>query len=76
MIVSDELDDLRVCDRVLALFHGRVVAEFGSGWTDHELVAAMEGVGGEGAGHWHRDRQRPARPAPDHRQTRNGRTAP
>jgi simple sugar transport system ATP-binding protein len=45
VIISDELDDLRVCDRVLALFHGRVVATFGSGWTDGELVAAMEGVG-------------------------------
>ncbi|MEW2546474.1 sugar ABC transporter ATP-binding protein [Streptomyces sp. NPDC047002] len=45
VIISDELDDLRVCDRVLALFHGRVVAAFGSGWSDRELVAAMEGVG-------------------------------
>jgi simple sugar transport system ATP-binding protein len=45
VIISDELDDLRVCDRVLAMFHGRVVAAFGSGWTDSELVAAMEGVG-------------------------------
>ncbi|OAR27512.1 multidrug ABC transporter ATP-binding protein [Streptomyces sp. ERV7] len=45
VIVSDELDDLRVCDRVLALFHGRVVAEYDSGWTDRDLVAAMEGVG-------------------------------
>ncbi len=45
VIVSDELDDLRVCDRVLVLFHGRVVATHGSGWTDRELVAAMEGVG-------------------------------
>jgi simple sugar transport system ATP-binding protein len=45
VIISDELDDLRVCDRVLALFHGRVVATFGSGWSDQELVAAMEGVG-------------------------------
>jgi len=45
VVVSDELDDLRVCDRVLALFHGRVVATFDSGWTDGELVAAMEGVG-------------------------------
>ncbi|MDF3289035.1 sugar ABC transporter ATP-binding protein [Streptomyces silvisoli] len=44
VIVSDELDDLRVCDRVLALFHGRVVAEFDRGWTDQALVAAMEGV--------------------------------
>ncbi|GGN70128.1 multidrug ABC transporter ATP-binding protein [Streptomyces albiflavescens] len=45
VIVSDELDDLRVCDRLLVLFHGRVVGEYGAGWTDRELVAAMEGVG-------------------------------
>lgn len=45
VIISDELDDLRVCDRVLALFHGRVVETFASGWADGELVAAMEGVG-------------------------------
>ncbi|MER6915709.1 sugar ABC transporter ATP-binding protein [Streptomyces sp. NPDC000594] len=44
VVVSDELDDLRVCDRVLALFHGRVVARFGAGWRDGELVAAMEGA--------------------------------
>lgn len=44
VIVSDELDDLRVCDRVLALFHGRVVAEYPAGWSDRELVAAMEGM--------------------------------
>ncbi|MGW2861637.1 sugar ABC transporter ATP-binding protein [Streptomyces sp. NPDC001205] len=49
VIISDELDDLRVCDRVLALFHGRVVAEYDSGWTDGELVAAMEGVHGVAA---------------------------
>lgn len=52
VIVSDELDDLRVCDRVIALFHGRVVAEFGSGWNDRDLVSAMEGLptgGDEGA---------------------------
>ncbi|MDX3229698.1 sugar ABC transporter ATP-binding protein [Streptomyces sp. ME19-01-6] len=46
LIVSDELDDLRVCDRVLAFFHGRVVAEFGSDWSDRGLVAAMEGMTG------------------------------
>ncbi|MBP0453042.1 sugar ABC transporter ATP-binding protein [Kitasatospora sp. RG8] len=46
LIVSDELDDLRVCDRVLAMFHGRVVAEFDHGWSDEQLVAAMEGMTG------------------------------
>lgn len=44
VIVSDELDDLRVCDRVLALFHGQVIAEFDSGWTDRDVVSAMEGL--------------------------------
>lgn len=44
LIVSDELDDLRVCDRLLVMFHGKVVAEFAAGWRDEEVVAAMEGV--------------------------------
>lgn len=46
LIVSDELDDLRVCDRVVVMFHGRVVAEFGRGWRDEQVVAAVEGVAG------------------------------
>jgi simple sugar transport system ATP-binding protein len=44
VIASDELDDLRPCDRVLVLFHGRVIAEHPRGWGDNELVASMEGV--------------------------------
>ncbi|WP_338896291.1 sugar ABC transporter ATP-binding protein [Streptomyces sp. TG1A-60] len=44
LIVSDELDDLKVCDRVVVMFHGRVVAEFDRGWKDEHVVAAMEGV--------------------------------
>ncbi|PYC62606.1 multidrug ABC transporter ATP-binding protein, partial [Streptomyces tateyamensis] len=44
LIVSDELDDLRACDRVIAMFHGRIVAEFTPGWRDEHLVAAMEGM--------------------------------
>ena len=50
VIVSDELDDLRICDRVVAFFRGRVVAEFDSGWSDRQLVAAMEGMTVPGAG--------------------------
>ncbi|MDH6143411.1 simple sugar transport system ATP-binding protein [Kitasatospora sp. GP30] len=46
LIVSDELDDLRACDRVVAMFQGRVVAEFAHGWSDEQLVAAMEGMAG------------------------------
>ncbi|MFI7642014.1 sugar ABC transporter ATP-binding protein [Nonomuraea sp. NPDC049400] len=44
VVVSDELDDLRICDRVLVMFHGRVVKDVPRGWTDHELVAVMEGI--------------------------------
>jgi simple sugar transport system ATP-binding protein len=44
VIASDELDDLRGCDRVLVMFQGRVVARFAPGWADNDLVAAMEGV--------------------------------
>jgi simple sugar transport system ATP-binding protein len=44
LVVSDELDDLRICDRVLVMFRGRVVTELAHGWGDNELVAAMEGV--------------------------------
>jgi simple sugar transport system ATP-binding protein len=44
LVASDELDDLRVCDRVLVMFQGRVTIEIGRGWHDHDLVAAMEGM--------------------------------
>jgi simple sugar transport system ATP-binding protein len=47
IVVSDELDDLRVCDRVLVLFHGQVVREFARGWRDQELIAAIEGMSSE-----------------------------
>lgn len=44
LVVSDELDDLRRCDRVLVLFHGRVVAEHPAGWRDRDLIASIEGA--------------------------------
>ncbi|WBB80975.1 sugar ABC transporter ATP-binding protein [Micromonospora sp. WMMD882] len=44
LVVSDELDDLRICDRILVMFQGRVVREMAHGWSDNDLVAAMEGV--------------------------------
>lgn len=44
LIASDDLDDLRRCDRVLVMFQGRVVAEKTSHWLDTEMVAAMEGL--------------------------------
>ncbi|MET9493650.1 sugar ABC transporter ATP-binding protein [Streptomyces sp. NPDC006552] len=53
LVVSDELDDLRRCDRVLVLFHGRVVAEHAAGWSDHDLIASIEGVARDGEGAHH-----------------------
>ncbi|MGK5741155.1 sugar ABC transporter ATP-binding protein [Micromonospora sp. URMC 103] len=44
LVVSDELDDLRACDRVLVMFHGQVIRDVPRGWTDAELVSAVEGV--------------------------------
>ncbi|GAA2883078.1 sugar ABC transporter ATP-binding protein [Streptosporangium fragile] len=44
VLVSDELDDLRICDRILVMFHGKIVKDVPRGWTDTELVAAMEGI--------------------------------
>jgi simple sugar transport system ATP-binding protein len=44
LVVSDDLDDLRPCDRVIVLFKGEVVTEMPRGWHDHELIAAMEGI--------------------------------
>ncbi|HEX7289827.1 MAG TPA: ATP-binding cassette domain-containing protein, partial [Conexibacter sp.] len=43
LVVSDELDELGHCDRVLVMFDGRLTNEFET-WDEHELVAAMEGV--------------------------------
>jgi simple sugar transport system ATP-binding protein len=44
LIVSDDLDDLRQCDRVVVMFKGSVAEERPSGWRDHDLIAAMEGI--------------------------------
>ncbi len=44
LVVSDDLEELRTCDRVLVMFRGRLVREMSSRWNDHEMVAAMEGV--------------------------------
>ncbi|HEX4701440.1 MAG TPA: sugar ABC transporter ATP-binding protein [Pseudonocardiaceae bacterium] len=44
LVVSDEIEDLRVCDRVVVLLRGRVHRALPAGWTDAQLVAAMEGL--------------------------------
>ncbi len=60
LIVSDELDDLRTCDRVVVMFHGRVTAGFGRDWSDERLVAAIEGLTGTD------DSDREDRDVPEH----------
>ena len=44
LVVSDDLDDLRYCHRVVIMFRGRVIGELSGTWDDQQLVAAMEGV--------------------------------
>ncbi len=44
LVVTDDLDDLRYCHRVVVMFRGEVVAEVRGTWDDETLVAAMEGV--------------------------------
>ncbi len=47
LVISDELDELSICDRILVIFRGRLVASFGRERDDHALVAAIEGLAGE-----------------------------
>ncbi|HEY7049257.1 MAG TPA: sugar ABC transporter ATP-binding protein [Jatrophihabitantaceae bacterium] len=44
LLVTDDLDDLRYCHRVLVMFRGEIVATMTGTWDDREVVAAMEGV--------------------------------
>jgi simple sugar transport system ATP-binding protein len=45
LVVTDDLEDLRSCDRVLVMFRGVITKEFRGQWLDHDLVSAMEGLG-------------------------------
>ncbi|MBY2924312.1 sugar ABC transporter ATP-binding protein [Rhizobium leguminosarum] len=47
LLCSDELDELSICDRVEVIFHGAISTSKERGWTDHEMVAAIEGLGGK-----------------------------
>ncbi len=48
LVVSDDLDELTICDRVLVLFKGRLTHCFAAGWQNRALVAAIEGVAPHG----------------------------
>lgn len=44
LVVSDELDELELCDRVIVVRSGKQTAQFARPWTSRDLVSAMEGV--------------------------------
>ncbi|MBX3570377.1 MAG: sugar ABC transporter ATP-binding protein [Rhizobiaceae bacterium] len=44
LVVSDDLDELTICDRVEVIFRGRLTRSFPRGWKDHDMVAAIEGL--------------------------------
>jgi simple sugar transport system ATP-binding protein len=45
LLVSDDLDELRICTRVLVLRRGRIVREFRQApWDRQKLIAAAEGL--------------------------------
>jgi len=43
LMITDDLDELRICHRVLVMRSGRITCELSSGWDDDELVTAIEG---------------------------------
>ena len=45
LLVSDEIDELQICDRVIVIFAGKIVREFSGAWRERDMVAAMEGLG-------------------------------
>jgi len=44
LLVTDDLDDLRYCHRIVVMFRGDMVAGMAGTWVDRDVVAAMEGV--------------------------------
>jgi simple sugar transport system ATP-binding protein len=45
LLVSDDLDDLRICTRLFVMVKGRVVKEYlQPPWDRHDLIAAVEGL--------------------------------
>lgn len=44
LLSSSEVEDLRICDRVHVLYHGKIIATFEAGWNEADLVACVEGL--------------------------------
>jgi len=45
LVVSDDMEDLRICTRLLVMVRGRLTNEFQAPWDEHALIAAVEGFG-------------------------------
>lgn len=51
LLVSDDLEDLRICTRLLIMVKGRLVKEYDQPpWDRHEVIAAVEGLESTNAG--------------------------
>jgi simple sugar transport system ATP-binding protein len=45
LLISDDLEDLRICTRLFVMVQGRITREFRQPpWDRHELIAAIEGL--------------------------------
>lgn len=44
LVSSTEIEDLRECDQVHVMLHGKVVASFEAGWNEADIIASMEGL--------------------------------
>jgi simple sugar transport system ATP-binding protein len=44
ILISDEVEEFRLCDRILVIRDGEIRAEFSGTWRGEDLVAKIEGV--------------------------------
>jgi len=44
VMVTDEIDDLRHCNRVLVMYRGDIVRELAAGWAEADLIGTIEGI--------------------------------
>ncbi|MDW5598139.1 sugar ABC transporter ATP-binding protein [Conexibacter stalactiti] len=44
LVASEDPDDFVLCDRIVVMFKGRIHTELTSGWTEADLVSAMQGA--------------------------------
>ncbi len=73
LLATDELSDLDICDRVVVLVRGEHFTEFGAPPFDREaLIAATEGLAGNGGGTGHRARDHHSHDDQDHQDNGGG----